>query len=192
MRQRTRFRLGSLAKGVEGSSLIEFAVSLPLLVVLVVGITDFGGAFNMKQELNNAAREGARFGAAQPSNDLCTGCAPPPSVNAIFYLVDSYLTAAGINDCGLTITNASAGGPIWTYKNTNGNNCAGTFALTITRPLVLSEIVSGTSINLQSTEVQISYPFSWHFNSVIQLVAPGSSVGLNTPIVTDATAVNQD
>ena len=69
-------------------------------MVLVVGIFDFGGAFNLKQKLNNAVREGARFGASQPTNDLALG--QPPSVSAIRYLVDSYLQTAGINDCGLS------------------------------------------------------------------------------------------
>ncbi len=47
-----------------GSQLLEFAVALPLLVVFVVGIFDFGGAFNLKQKLNNIAREGARFASS--------------------------------------------------------------------------------------------------------------------------------
>ncbi len=97
--------------GSEASSIVEFAVSLPLLIVLVVGIFDFGGAFNLKQELNNATREGARFGASQPTNDLCLdGCTAPASVDAIRFLVDSYLTAAGINDCGLSAYAPPSGG----------------------------------------------------------------------------------
>src|SRR5580700_6283686 len=108
-----------LLRETEAAALIEFAVALPLLIVLVVGIFDFGGAFNLKQELNNAAREGARFGAAQPSNDL--GQTNAPSVNAVRYLVDSYLQTAHINDCGLnsdsTTTWAFAGGDLdWHFS----------------------------------------------------------------------------
>ena len=90
----------SLLRGTDAAAIIEFAVALPLLVVLVVGIFDFGGAFNLKQELNNAAREGARFGAAQPTNDISPANLKPPSVDAIRYLVDAYLQTAHINDCG--------------------------------------------------------------------------------------------
>jgi Flp pilus assembly protein TadG len=79
---------------MEAAALIEFAVALPLLVVLVVGIFDFGGAFNLKQELNNAVREGANFGASQPTNDLAL--TKPPSVDAVRYLVASYLQASRI------------------------------------------------------------------------------------------------
>jgi TadE-like protein len=94
-------RLLALLETSVGASVVEFAVALPLLVVLLVGIFDFGAAFNLKQQLYNAARQGARFGASQPMNDLCTPCAVPPSVSAIRYVVDSYLTNAKINDCGL-------------------------------------------------------------------------------------------
>src|SRR5690349_7865354 len=87
----------------EASSMVEFAVALPLLVVLVVGIFDFGAAFNLKQELNNAVREGARFASSQPSNDLYNP-GVPPSVDAVRSLVASYLIAAHINDCGLNTT----------------------------------------------------------------------------------------
>ncbi len=48
-----------------GSQIVEFAVSLPLLVVLVVGIFDFGSAFTLKQKLAYAALEGARVGSEE-------------------------------------------------------------------------------------------------------------------------------
>ena len=78
----------------DGSSLVEFAISLPLLVVLMIGILDFGAAFNLKQELNNAMREGATFAAGQPTNDLLNATGTPPSVDAVRRLVDAYLVAA--------------------------------------------------------------------------------------------------
>ena len=114
-----------LLRETEAAALIEFAVALPLLVVLVVGIFDFGGAFNLKQELNNAAREGARFGASQPTNDLALD--QPPSVNAVRYLVDSYLQTAHINDCGLnsdtTTTWTFAGGNLDWHFSATANGC---------------------------------------------------------------------
>ena len=44
-----------------GAVLIEFALSLPLLLLLVVGIVDFGFLFQKYQVVTNAAREGARM-----------------------------------------------------------------------------------------------------------------------------------
>jgi Flp pilus assembly protein TadG len=173
-------------RGAEAAALIEFAVALPLLVVLVVGVFDFGGAFNLKQELNNAVREGARFGASQPTNDLALS--QPPSVDAVRFLVDSYLQTANINDCGLSAAPqpGSGGGLTWSYSVT-GNGCSMT--LIISRGIVVPETVGGATVNMLSTTVHISYPYQWHFNSVIQLLVPGANYTF-TDITSDATAVN--
>src|SRR5229473_8654510 len=82
------------------SQIVEFAVALPLLAVFVVGIFDFSGAFTLKQKLTNAARDGARVAAAAPANDL--GNPVPTSVDLAFRVVDNYLQAVNVNDCGLT------------------------------------------------------------------------------------------
>ncbi|MBV8051155.1 MAG: pilus assembly protein [Acidobacteriaceae bacterium] len=182
-------RLVAGTESTNGAAIVEFAVALPLLIVLVVGIFDFGGAFNIKQELGNAMREAARFGAAQPTNDLRNG-GTPPSVDAIRYLVDSYLVAARINDCGLGGVGVPGGGPPWVYT-ANGNGCAGTLTLTINRGVVLPETVAGTAINLLATQVSISYPYQWRFNNALHLISPGSTFALAN-IPADATAVNQD
>ena len=46
-------RKAGFLSNTTGSQLLEFAVALPLLVVFVVGIFDFGEAFNVKQKMNN-------------------------------------------------------------------------------------------------------------------------------------------
>jgi Flp pilus assembly protein TadG len=181
----------SRLRETEGAALIEFAVALPLLIVLVVGIFDFGGAFNLKQELSNAAREGARFGATQPTNDL--GLGQPPSVNAVRYLVDSYLQTAHINDCGLGLNST-----IWTLGGTNldwhfsatGNGC--TMTMDVIRGVPVQVTIGGATVNTLSTTVQISHPYQWHFNNVIQLLVPGANYSLLGNIQGNATAVNMN
>src|ERR1700687_4376207 len=54
----------------EGSALLEFAIVLPLLMVFIVGIFDFSGAFNQKQKIEHAAQEGAIIAGAQPMSDI--------------------------------------------------------------------------------------------------------------------------
>lgn len=50
------------ARGAEaGVGLVEIAVSLPVLVLLVVGTADFGRIFYYAIELTNAARAGAQY-----------------------------------------------------------------------------------------------------------------------------------
>jgi hypothetical protein len=184
-----------LLRDANGAALIEFAVALPLLIVLVVGIFDFGGAFNLKQELSNAVREGAIFGASQPTNDLLNPGNAPPSVDAVRYLVASYLQTAGISDCGLATMPppGSGGGQIWVYTTPPGS-CPGLLQLTIKRPCIGSfcpPTVGTYTANtyIPNTYVKISYPYQWHFNNVIQLLVPGASYALST-ITADAAAAN--
>jgi Flp pilus assembly protein TadG len=51
-----------------GAAMIEFALLLPLLVMLVFGIITFGRAYFAKVELASAVREGARAAALGKSN----------------------------------------------------------------------------------------------------------------------------
>ncbi len=47
----------------KGQSMVEFALVLPILIVLLVGIFEFGQIFNVYLQINHASREGARTGA---------------------------------------------------------------------------------------------------------------------------------
>jgi len=51
-----------------GATAVEFALVLPLLLLLVCGIIDFGRALNAQITLTQAAREGARLEALGYSN----------------------------------------------------------------------------------------------------------------------------
>jgi len=51
-----------------GASMVEAAIVLPILVLLIFGVVEFGLAFNAKVTLTHAAREGVREYAL--NNDL--------------------------------------------------------------------------------------------------------------------------
>ena len=50
-----------LRKSQAGQAMVEMALALPVLLMLVGGIVDFGWLYYNKIALNNAAREGARY-----------------------------------------------------------------------------------------------------------------------------------
>ncbi len=56
---------GRRLRGERGASAVEFAMIVPLLIVLVLGIAEFGHAFSVQGTLSAAAREGARVMALQ-------------------------------------------------------------------------------------------------------------------------------
>ncbi len=46
-----------------GAALVEFALVMPLLLLLLVGIMEFGRAWSQTQVITDAARQGARLAA---------------------------------------------------------------------------------------------------------------------------------
>jgi Flp pilus assembly protein TadG len=48
-----------------GAAAVEFALVVPLLLLLVIGIAEFGRAYNLQTTLSGAAREGVRAMALQ-------------------------------------------------------------------------------------------------------------------------------
>ena len=174
-----RWKLETFAR-TEGSQIVELAVSLPLLAVVVIGLTDFSGAFNMKFRLSNAVREGARFAANQSTADLSN--LTPLSISGVRDVVDNYLVAVHINDCGLSTASPASAGLTWTYTANTG--CPGTLTLIIDRGSVFLT-TAGTPVTVEATHVTIQYPYQWRFNKVIS-VLPGTT---NLPVTLTADAV---
>lgn len=54
--------------GEAGAAAAEFAVALPLLVILTAGILDYGGAVNLSAKLFAAARSGAQYAFLHPAD----------------------------------------------------------------------------------------------------------------------------
>jgi Flp pilus assembly protein TadG len=69
MKQTDVLRLTRDLRCDEGTQLVEFALVLPLLLLLALGIIDMGGLIHAHQVVSNAAREGARLSAAPENHD---------------------------------------------------------------------------------------------------------------------------
>ena len=171
----------------EGAQLVEFAFAMPILVVLLIGIIDFGGAFNLKQKLNNAAREGARIASTLNCND-CTQPTPPGplTTQSIRNVVENYLISANVPLCGTQGTTPAAPGPTplsytFTYSS---SPCSGSapFTLTIERSYTF---LNGTTTEV-ANRVSLSYPYTWTFSKVIGLMVSGASPVLPVTITSDA------
>ena len=85
-----------------GAELIEFALVLPVLLLIVCGIFDFGFVFQRYEVLTNAAREGARMASLPGYTEL-----------DVQGRVSAYLTAAnfpGTATTTLVFSPVTAGG----------------------------------------------------------------------------------
>ena len=56
---------------------MEFALSLPLLLLLLFGIIESGLIYLSYNSITNAAREGAHYGTISPANEGPSTCAAP-------------------------------------------------------------------------------------------------------------------
>ena len=175
-RSRRMARMGGLGEEC-GAQLLEFALSLPFLLVLVIGITDFGQAYNTRHILTNAAREAARITVSNPLNIFNANCSSDCAIQAAADASKTYLVNAGFTKAScIDPTNPStAGPPTWTFT------CNGV-TLTINHNFT----VAGGADNLPvpCTQVTLSYPFSWTFQRVIGLLVKGSNLNLPSTITT--------
>ncbi|MEK6709809.1 MAG: TadE/TadG family type IV pilus assembly protein [Nitrospinota bacterium] len=91
--------LRAASRGRRGQAMVEFALILPILILLIMGVLDFARAFNVVQVVTNAAREGARSGII-PTNTSATVTAT----------VNTYLASAGQTGCTTTGANLGSAG----------------------------------------------------------------------------------
>jgi len=187
-----------------GAQIVEFAVALPLLVVFVVGIFDFSGAFTLKQKLTNAARDAARTAAADPANDLTQPSAPsglPVSVNDAYQTVQNYMLANNIPNCGIAPP-ASPTGLSWTFAPSSGTCTAGVQKLIINRGYYFAQTGgsglppadcsagSAGSAAVIATCISIQFVYPWKFGQVASLL--GSATTLPTTLTVTAVAMNEN
>lgn len=187
------------------AQLVEFAVTLPLLVVFVVGIFDFSGAFTLRQKLTNVARDAARVGAADPASDLFQpSTSPPASIADMFQVIDGYLIANQINDCGVAVGSfAQPAFATWQYSN-NSNGCPGSGLTIIINRAYLFPAAgpappastscfpqnAGSQATVIATCVSIQYAYQWRFGRVASLL--GGTAGLPSSITATAVAMNEN
>ena len=67
-------------RGERGASAVEFALVLPILMVVVLGIANLGFVFAQQISLNNSARQGARY--AVVDGRTCTQIIDETRLNA--------------------------------------------------------------------------------------------------------------
>jgi len=103
-----------------GAELIEFALVFPLLLLVFLGIIDFGLLFQKYEVVTNAAREGARVAVL------------PGYVDAdVQFRVSQYLTASGLTGPAVTTVGAEQILPV-------GAQCISVRPVTVAYPYTYS------------------------------------------------------
>src|ERR1700730_1539741 len=181
-----------LLRETEGSALLEFAIVLPLLMVFIVGIFDFSGAFNQKQKIEQAAQEGAIISGAQPMSDMQPVNKDPDSLHPVVTSVFNSLAASGVLSKGTCNPPGKAAysgsGLKWTYTITG---CPDNLVIVIDRGWVFPSATTASPTAAVGTIVKVTYPYHWRFDRVIQLLVPGAKYSSITYLTESATVQNQ-
>lgn len=176
----------------KGAELLELAFALPFFLVMIIGIIDFGGAWAAKDEVEGAARSGARAAVANfndTTNPQCGGpCSVQVAVNAIVQNIDK----ANLPDCGMNASGIAASGSAFTWSDSAACPNGGTFTITVARAVPLVDGSTGTNANVLATQVTVSYPYTLqlamtgglifnlgNFNSYVTLNTATTMVNLN-------------
>ncbi|MFN8158081.1 MAG: TadE/TadG family type IV pilus assembly protein [Candidatus Nanopelagicales bacterium] len=103
-------RPGRRVTGDSGASAVEFALVVPLLLLVVFGIINFGVLFSQQLTLNNGVREGARRAVVNDPN-------APRTCNDIIRSVQNQLS-------GLALANSAVEVSVSTDGFTSSQPCA--------------------------------------------------------------------
>jgi len=153
----------------EGAAAVEFALIVPVLVIFLFGIIEFGILFAQQLSLSNAARQGARYGVVanyDASNNPTSTC-----LNIVNEVRNNAATigmaASGVN---VKVASPAANGscpdtstlPLssWTQAQQNIQPCVGTSpgdSITVTATfnghLVIPLVLANPTFKLTSTGV---------------------------------------
>lgn len=88
--------------GEAGAAAVEFALVVPLLALLLIGMIEFGVVLHRQGVVATASREGARAGIIQTT--------PKPTTGAIERVVRNFLAGAGWNPGEAQVIVVGAGG----------------------------------------------------------------------------------
>jgi Flp pilus assembly protein TadG len=123
----------------KGAAMVEFALILPLLIMLLFGSIEFGLLMYNKQVITNASREGARAGIVART--------PRMTAAEIQQVVDDYAA-------DYLVTFGSATAPVTTVDNSGGTLFGNDLQVTVTYPyefLLLPNFIAGLAGHLDLT-----------------------------------------
>jgi Flp pilus assembly protein TadG len=99
-------------RSLNGQSLVEVAISLPVILLLALGVTDIGRAFYYREAVTNSTRQALRIAVspAQQANtdSICAGIGGPTAVTVTSPIPGGGSIATIVNNAALESSNNGA------------------------------------------------------------------------------------
>jgi Flp pilus assembly protein TadG len=118
-----------------GAVAVELILILPILVVLLFGIIEFGIALSKFQSYMGAAREGARYAAVHCRPDSSTGCSNAMIATKVQAAAVGFPIGPGSPSENIACSNTTVGQPVivsWQQNITVDIPFFGTYTMTPT------------------------------------------------------------
>jgi len=113
-----------------GAAAVEFAIVVPVLVMLLLGIMEFSRAYNAQASLSEAAREGVRVMAISNNLTAARAAVKNTAVSLNPALTDSNITFKNIDTGSTTCATGNRMTVTITYNLSTLTGIAGPFSMT--------------------------------------------------------------
>ncbi|MDP9887114.1 TadE/TadG family type IV pilus assembly protein [Pseudarthrobacter enclensis] len=113
-----------------GAAAVEFAIVVPVLVMLLLGIMEFSRVYNTQASLSAAAREGVRVMAISNDPAASRTAAKNTAVSLNPVLVDSNITFKNLDTGTATCASGNRMSVTITYSLSTLTGIAGPFSMT--------------------------------------------------------------
>lgn len=111
-------KLGRAIRARSGNSMVEFALILPLFLLLTFGVLDFGRLFWTQETLSYALREAGRY--AVTGQHQSTGTSTVSRVQSIINIAKQYSAGIDVSQITVNTLNPATGGVTSNYAGGQG------------------------------------------------------------------------
>ncbi len=145
-------------RGDKGANLVEFAMIMPLLLLLLLGAIEFAWLFSQNLDVRHGAREGARLIAVNYPNGPVTPTPSPTSTSQSDAIVAEVCGRMDVSS-GADVTLASPTGAV-------GGVATATVSAPATTLTGFLDWAIPSSLSLESTvEIRIEQPAGWDIDA---------------------------
>ena len=168
-----------------GQGLVEFAIVLPVFLLLLLGVLEFGFAFDHHLTLEYATREGARTGAALANGGNPPGCGVGESPDRALVDVEVVAAVERVLTSPASPIAIDQVGAITIYRADAAGNQVGSDVNTWSYTPGTGPLVGGTHLNFSPTTPGAGITSGWRacardntWDRSVSPIAPPDSIGV--------------